>query len=306
MGRHSRPSPDDSPADSATRSPSGFLVRLPLAELMALSPLGVVIHDRDGRVVDANAAFAHLLGYTLHEVVGMRADQVVHPEELPERNALAAQLASGDKSSAVAERRLLRQDGSTVQVRVHKSAIDVGLGSDTERLIMVCVQDVGEDRRRIDQLAYAATHDELTGLHNRSGLRQALERWQKVRGGGILAVLDVNRLKAVNDEFGHAAGDELLRTIADRLGTGLGRETLVGRIGGDEFVVITGMADAALSESLAAAIDFDLPVRPGRSIAISASVGTANFTAHSVFDDVLNEADQQMYARKREPAADAV
>ncbi|MBU2669154.1 diguanylate cyclase [Actinoplanes bogorensis] len=157
------------------------------------------------------------------------------------------------------------------------------------------VQELGAARR---QLAHQAAHDPLTGLPNRARLA---EHAQSLEGRAIAAlVLDLNGFKAVNDTLGHAAGDEVLRIVGERLRTALRDDDLAGRIGGDEFVIV--MADATLdtASSLAARLRDDIR-RPmsldGRPVSVGVSIGVAVGTDTSL-EALCLEADAAMYLDK--------
>ena len=151
------------------------------------------------------------------------------------------------------------------------------------------------------QLHHQANHDPLTGLPN----RERLTSYAGELDGRPLAVLllDLDGFKAVNDTLGHAAGDELLRVVADRLRAELRAGDLAGRIGGDEFVVVLADADQATADGLAtrlrAAIGRPLDVR-GRPVSVGVSIGVACRPAGAGIDlEALSAtADAAMYEEK--------
>ncbi len=170
----------------------------------------------------------------------------------------------------------------------------------TQTLVRVRLQ------RRLEHLAL---HDQLTGLANRQLLQQSLEAAiaASERAGSSLAVLflDVDAFKSINDRLGHAAGDDVLRELADRLRLGVRSGDIVGRIGGDEFVVICADADLAGAMSIAERI-LDLIRHPvaagGIPLAVSMSAGVATYTpdldARPTADELLIRADGAMYSSK--------
>ena len=155
-----------------------------------------------------------------------------------------------------------------------------------------------------DNLAYAATHDPLTGLNNRtvlSGRAQALARTP----GSHLAVLvlDLDDFKALNDSKGHRAGDDLLGVLAQRMKGCVRSTDVLARIGGDEFVVVLAGDDAAPAVAeLAIRLDAALnqPIRGSTGDhQVSASMGTATAPTPTDFEHLLAAADADMYRDKR-------
>ena len=164
------------------------------------------------------------------------------------------------------------------------------------------------------QLLHLAQHDPLTGLPNRSLFMDRLERAvaQAKRSGEVVAVcfLDLNGFKAVNDTLGHAAGDDLLRQIAARLGGRRRESDTLARMGGDEFTLIaTGLKDVQsvkrVAETLLGA--FHLPFNiQGQEVAMSASLGLALYPQDGRnADELLQVADGAMYRVKRRNVEDA-
>ena len=173
--------------------------------------------------------------------------------------------------------------------------------------------------------------DVLTGLANRAMLSECLiQSWERCRRngpGGALFFIDLNEFKAINDEYGHLAGDQVLKEIALRLKDVLRRSDIAGRIGGDEFaVVVEGIANrsavAALANKVASALEVPIELDCG-PVQVGASIGIAMFpdqrcdfecagslpgessvsrqkVGHETVRRLLQEADSAMYTAKRE------
>ncbi|MBU2669153.1 GGDEF domain-containing protein [Actinoplanes bogorensis] len=160
------------------------------------------------------------------------------------------------------------------------------------------VRDLDEARR---QLAHQAAHDGLTGLANRAGLAAHAA---SLDGRAVaLLVLDLNGFKAVNDTLGHAAGDEVLQAVADRLRVALRDGDLPGRIGGDEFVVVLADADLETATELADRLRTEIsrPVQAaGHPVTVGVSIGVAAREAGSPagLDELSSAADAAMYREK--------
>jgi diguanylate cyclase (GGDEF)-like protein len=159
-----------------------------------------------------------------------------------------------------------------------------------------------------EQLVHQAFHDPLTGLANRALLadraQHALAR--SARRGETTAglLLDLDGLKTVNDSLGHAAGDEVLAEVANRLRSTLRETDTAARLGGDEFAVLLEDLENPLTQACAIAqriLDVLLaPVLLGpREVFVSASIGIALSSGTTAFDELLSQADTAMYAAKR-------
>jgi diguanylate cyclase (GGDEF)-like protein len=160
---------------------------------------------------------------------------------------------------------------------------------------------------RTDELRYQALHDSLTGLPNRAMILDRLEQLlaRSLRSGTPCAALyiDVDSFKSVNDTLGHEAGDQLLRSVAARLTAGLRDVDTIGRMGGDEFVVLVDggpsvagpqVVAARLLEIIREPFDIDLSPRP---LAVTTSVGIATSQSGTAVD-LLRDADIALYAAK--------
>jgi diguanylate cyclase (GGDEF)-like protein len=160
--------------------------------------------------------------------------------------------------------------------------------------------------KQIEQLQASAETDFLLDVFNRRGFERELDRAiayiKRYRASGALIVLDVDRLKPVNDVFGHAAGDQVLKAIVATLAHQVRASDVIGRLGGDEFGLLLwnlSETDArAKAASLEQAIDQLSFVFGGRTVSAGASTGVAILGAHAEAGRALEEADRAMYVRK--------
>ena len=161
-------------------------------------------------------------------------------------------------------------------------------------------------RSTLDKAIHQATHDALTGLANRTRILECLEerlmRPEAINGIGVLFV-DLDRFKLVNDSLGHEVGDEVLRTMAARLASSVRPGDLVGRLAGDEFVVVCsglhGEVDAiGLSDRICRELALPLHVAD-RQLVVTASVGVARAVPGIGADQLLRDADVAMYQAKQ-------
>jgi diguanylate cyclase (GGDEF)-like protein len=160
--------------------------------------------------------------------------------------------------------------------------------------------------RRVAELEAAADTDFLLDIPNRRGFERELDRavayMKRYRASGALIVLDVDRLKPINDSFGHAAGDEVLKAIAGVLTRRIRASDVVGRLGGDEFALLLwnlsetdAKAKAAIFEQAVDDLSF---VFRGQRVTAGASAGVALLGPQSDTARALEEADAAMYVRK--------
>lgn len=159
---------------------------------------------------------------------------------------------------------------------------------------------------RIEELQAAAETDFLLDIPNRRGFERELHRaiayMKRYHASGALVVLDVDRLKPINDEFGHAAGDQVLKAIVATLQRQVRSSDIVGRLGGDEFALLlwnlSGVDATAKAAALEEAIDLLTFDFRGRTVTAGASAGVTILDIHSEAGRALEEADAAMYVRK--------
>jgi diguanylate cyclase (GGDEF)-like protein len=160
--------------------------------------------------------------------------------------------------------------------------------------------------QRIDELQASADTDFLLDIPNRRGFERELHRSvayiKRYHASGALIVLDVDRLKPINDAFGHAAGDQVLKAIVAVLLRHVRSSDVIGRLGGDEFALLLwnlSEIDArAKAASLEQAVDRLNFVFRGRNVTAGASAGVAILGLHAEAGKALEEADRAMYVRK--------
>jgi diguanylate cyclase (GGDEF)-like protein len=159
---------------------------------------------------------------------------------------------------------------------------------------------------RIAELEASADTDFLLDIPNRRGFEREFQRAiayiKRYQATGALIVLDVDRLKPINDAFGHAAGDQVLKAVAATLVDQVRSSDVVGRLGGDEFAVLlwnlTEIDARAKAASLEEAVDRLTFTFRGRNVTAGASAGVAVLGPHAEAGRAFEEADRAMYLRK--------
>lgn len=181
-----------------------------------------------------------------------------------------------------------------------------GLSNDARPAIRRLRTELARALKRIEELEASADTDFLLDIPNRRGFEREFHRAisyiKRYHASGALVVLDVDRLKPINDAFGHAAGDQVLKAVAATLLRLVRSSDVVGRLGGDEFAVLLwnlSETDAkAKAASLEQAIDRLTFTFGGRSVTAGASAGVAILGPHAQAGRALEEADSAMYVRK--------
>jgi diguanylate cyclase (GGDEF)-like protein/PAS domain S-box-containing protein len=174
--------------------------------------------------------------------------------------------------------------------------------------VIMCAADVTDRSRLRSELEHRASHDALSGCLNRAATVAALDWALRDVGGIAVAYIDLDQFKSTNDAFGHAAGDELLRVAAARIRSAARADDQIGRVGGDEFVVICRLRDGVveaetLVDRLTSAINGDVDFTNQR-IPLRASVGAATAIPGELdAEAVLTRADAAMYETKRRARA---
>lgn len=161
-------------------------------------------------------------------------------------------------------------------------------------------------KTRIEELQASADTDFLLDIPNRRGFERELQRSiayiKRYRAGGALIVLDVDRLKPINDAFGHAAGDQVLKAIVATLKGQVRSSDVIGRLGGDEFALLLWHLSETDAKAKAAALEEMIDrltfVFRGRTVHAGASAGVAILDTHSEAGRALEAADSAMYVRK--------
>lgn len=260
-----------------------------LAEVL---PLGVVLLEPSGRPIFANGAACGMLGR--------------EPEDL-KRRGLALSIREDDRSllEGVVARTTSAVGREACTVRLDRpgerlvECTFTSDGGDAVTVVVVTLEDVTERIAVHADLERRATLDELTGLRNRAALHDDLRARLEAGEELVVAYVDLDGFKAVNDRLGHAGGDGLLAAVGAALRAGAGPGQEVGRIGGDEFVVLIPAPGPGGEEALAAELAATVAAVPAARIAgVTASVGLARSRPGDTVRALLHRADQAMYAAK--------
>ena len=220
---------------------------------------------------------------------------------MKKKTRAAAATAAKRRKNTVAERKVATQRGAPASAPRLPAA-----PNDAKPTIRRLRGQLARALARIDELQAHADTDFLLDIPNRRGFERELNRSiayiKRYHASGALIVLDVDRLKPINDAFGHAAGDQVLKAIVDALSQQIRSSDVIGRLGGDEFALLLwnlSETDArAKAASLEQAVDRLSFTFGGRAVAAGASAGVAILGPHAEAGRALEEADSAMYLRK--------
>lgn len=266
---------------------------------------GLAVTDVEARILAVNPAFCRITGYSEAELVGqpMRLLSSGRQDEKFYREFWAALKGPGHWEGEVINR---RKSGEEYPERLTVNAVrdDQGL---IVSYVAACTDITGAKRSEAD-LKYLAHHDLLTGLPNRvllmGHLSRCLASVRRHGGRGAVLLLDLDRFKNVNDSLGHAAGDQLLRAMSQRLVERMRETDLVARLGGDEFVIVLDQIGEAreagqVAHQVIEVLGRPFELRSGQEVYTGASVGISVFPDDG--DDaqkLLQQADAALYQAK--------
>jgi diguanylate cyclase (GGDEF)-like protein/PAS domain S-box-containing protein len=268
-----------------------------LDKFMQATVEGILFH-RDGIMTDVNQPLCALTGWSAAELIGQHVLAYVADDELPKVREV---MRSGQELRY--ETAIRHRDGSRVPVELIMRTME----RDGEKLRMAVVRDIRDRLASEARIQHLAHHDGLTGLLNRGAFmeRMGLMLRRAERSGEMLALLfiDLDNFKRVNDSLGHLEGDQVLTAVSERLVGALRAGDLVGRFGGDEFVVL--LSELGSRGDIKVVLDallsvVEVPVRAdGRALSVTPSIGVAVYPDDGLQEDeLIQHADTAMYRAK--------
>jgi diguanylate cyclase (GGDEF)-like protein/PAS domain S-box-containing protein len=270
------------------------------------APLGLALVDRNNRYVRVNRAMCRLLGLPADQLVATTQERFGDSGDNAIEREYQQDLLAGRSDAVQYERRYRAQDGRTLWALVSATLLP---SNHEPGHFLIQVNDVTERKRAEEELAHLAHHDALTGVANRAMLSEQVERELAVarRRGARLAVvfIDLDYFKHINDSFGHEAGDLVLKELAARLTRSVRAIDIVGRMGGDEFVVVLSeVSDARDVITLTDKLRHECarPLRlNGHEVRLAVSMGVSLFPDDARdFRTLLRFADSALYQAKGE------
>lgn len=276
--------------------------------LVETSPDVIVLTDSQGKITMCNDQTLLLVGAgSPQNVIGKYVHEWLSPDDHPRlQEHIQQAIREGQARGLVYE--IVLAEGRRIPIEINCSVIQ---GAENQNVsLLIAIRDITERKKAEEKLTFAALHDALTGLPNRTLLLDRLEHailHASHRGKNFaMLFLDLDRFKLVNDSYGHAAGDELLIQFARRLEGNLSASDTIARMGGDEFVVILddlrNQSDSIfIAQRILNAYQSPFSIS-GRDIHISVSIGIVNhnFLQKQTAAGFLRDADIALYKAKAE------
>ncbi|MGA2890512.1 MAG: EAL domain-containing protein [Terracidiphilus sp.] len=276
-----------------------------IEDMLASIPDAVAVVGGD-RVLYANADFTRIFGYPVEEVIGASLQELIVPRTRWQESTQVTKTVD-ESGHASLETVRKNKEGKLVDVALEAGPLVI---SGEKAGYVFSYRDIGDRKRMEAKLQHGALHDALTGLPNRALFldRLSLAFTRRLRRSdqncGVL-FLDLDHFKEINDTLGHAAGDQLLKLVAERLRTALRPQDTAARLGGDEFaILVENILSISDIEIVAGRVlremqrEFEVC---GRSIHSGASIGVAMAgPEHAAPEMLIRDADFAMYRAKQE------
>jgi diguanylate cyclase (GGDEF)-like protein/PAS domain S-box-containing protein len=276
---------------------------LQLEAVLDNAEVGIAL-TRDGRFEMVSRRVCQMLRCDRDQLVGESSRVIYASDSAYDELSARARPAFMKDGVFEGEVQLMRRNGELFWARMRGRAVVPG---DRSRGTIWVLDDITQARQQHERLAWAANHDALTGLANRAVFERLLEQAtaQAATQPFCALFIDLDRFKHVNDTGGHAAGDAMLRALAQALSGLLRKSDTLARLGGDEFGVLLPQCPPEqarrIAEKLCSAVENHALAWEGATLRVGASIGlVAVDGAHASAADVLRAADAACYAAKRE------
>lgn len=262
----------------------------------------VISTDSHGKIQVMNPVAEELTGWDQKEAQGKYIEDVFHivNETTRDRceNPVHRVLERNDIIELNNHTLLIRKDGSEIPIEDSAAPIKNNKGYVTG--VVIVFRDFSDKKERLEEIEYLSFHDHLTGLYNRRYISDAMKRLDTKRNLPFsLMALDVNGLKLTNDAFGHEVGDKLLIHVAELLKKVCREEDIVGRMGGDEFIVLLPQTSEEEANRIKSRIVEKTKEEKFDSVIVSLAIGTSTKKNNNTsIHEVLKVADNNMYNDK--------
>ncbi|MFV2047975.1 EAL domain-containing protein [Metabacillus sp. YM-086] len=261
--------------------------------LFSHNPNAVFSVDLKGKIMDVNKETLKLVGYTREELIGKELFSLLQPNL--DKQTIIKKVKSGSIEDV--ETVIVTKDQRAVDIKI--TTMRIVINNETIGYYGIA-KDITEDKKAKQMIHRLAFYDELTGLYNRRKLIEILNEWAANGEEFHLLLLDFDRFKRINDSFGHSFGDQLLKEISIKLKHFTEKKGVVGRLGGDEFLIMLPLKETqeGYLEELVDCFRKPLNVE-GVDVISTASIGISTHPHHSTnLTELVKYADIAMYHTK--------
>jgi diguanylate cyclase (GGDEF)-like protein/PAS domain S-box-containing protein len=265
----------------------------------------IYTHDLKGNFTSLNRAGQRITGYTHEEALRLNIAQVVAPKYLKTAREMLERKTGADDLPTRYELEIFAKDGRRIPLEVSTRVIIKG-GEAVG--VQGIARDITEHKRTEETLRSLSLLDDLTGLYNRRGFlalaEQHIRLTQRTGHGFTLVFADLDGMKRINDTYGHKAGDEALRSIAELLKKSFRESDIIARLGGDEFTILAledyEITRRAVTKRLLENLE-NYNRQENRPFDLSLSVGVVHFSPESnrSIEELMAQADRAMYEQKQ-------
>ncbi len=266
-------------------------------QLFDESTEAIALLDNENKVLKINQSFKQLFGYSLNEVKGEDIDSLIVPENRKKEGEKYTQRALNNKDIK-AESIRQTKDGKNINVSIHAFPISLEEG---QIGLYAIYNDITQRKKEEQEIKYLSFHDQMTGLYNRRYFESEMERLDNSRLLPISIIMsDIDGLKKVNDQYGHAKGDEYIKVVAEEIKKAVRSEDILARVGGDEFAILLPKTAQGEVEKIEQRIqrnveklndNYDYPISISTGFAVKEKKDTE-------LEDVFKSADYLMYKMK--------
>ena len=249
------------------------------------------IADMDGNLINVNESWKRLLGYNTGLLKAQNFLDFVHPDDIKKTKEAVVRLHNEQEVLNLVNR-YRYCDGSYRYIE--------WLSQPYGNLIYASGRDITEKYEKQQEVAFLSFHDYLTGLYNRRYIEDAIKRLDTLRNLPLtIMMVDINGLKLINDAFGHQTGDALLKTVANIIRKVCRSDDIIGRMGGDEFLIILPNTDYKQAKKIKQRMIKYAKDTPVGLFVVSFAIGYAVKTMDSQdIDQIKKIADKNMYRHK--------
>jgi len=256
----------------------------------------VILVSPQGSITYINSETLTLLGYEMADLLGKPFAMLFPEATKPEMEQVLKALENVEIRNK--DTLFVTRQNTNIPILFSASACHDAAGDYLG--LVVLARDISDYKQREEEIRFLSYHDQLTGLYNRRYYEEEIRRLDTDENLPLSIIMgDVNGLKIINDSIGHVQGDELLKKVAQAIGSGCRADDRVARLGGDEFVILLPKTDRAQAEQVIKRINALLTKEKVSNLDVSISFGCdVKKYRHEKIEDILKAAEDQMYKLK--------